>query len=137
MRQTRWSVHACDTARQQRKTERKIMQIKSILAAAAIALAATVGSASAADQDRPSEGDGFVRNETIRQAVALVGHPEVNAHPRFQRKPASSSSARTFAAGTPRLDPPNSGSMAALTATTSPFMSSTGPPLPPWVVSAS
>ncbi len=32
----------------------------------------------AADQDRPSEGDGFVRAETIQQAVALVGHPEVN-----------------------------------------------------------
>ena len=34
----------------------------------------------AADQDRPSEGDGFVRAETIRQAVALVGHPEVNVY---------------------------------------------------------
>ena len=32
----------------------------------------------AADQQRPSEGDGFVRAETIREAVALVGHPEVN-----------------------------------------------------------
>ncbi len=32
----------------------------------------------AADQGRPSEGDGFVRAETIRQAVALVGHPEEN-----------------------------------------------------------
>ena len=32
----------------------------------------------AADQQRPSEGDGFVRAETIRQAVALIGHPEVN-----------------------------------------------------------
>ena len=32
----------------------------------------------AADQHRPSEGDGYVRAETIRQAVALVGHPEVN-----------------------------------------------------------
>ncbi len=27
----------------------------------------------AADQDRPSEGDGFVRAETIQAAVALVG----------------------------------------------------------------
>ena len=35
----------------------------------------------AADQDRPSEGDGFVRAETIRQAVSLVGHPEVNVYP--------------------------------------------------------
>ena len=35
----------------------------------------------AADQDRPSEGDGFVRAETIQQAVALVGHPEVNVYP--------------------------------------------------------
>ncbi len=35
----------------------------------------------AADQDRPSEGDGFVRAATIRQAVALVGHPEVNVYP--------------------------------------------------------
>ncbi len=35
----------------------------------------------AADQDRPSEGDGYVRAETIRQAVALVGHPEVNVYP--------------------------------------------------------
>jgi hypothetical protein len=32
----------------------------------------------AADQDRPSETGVFVRAETIRQAVALVGHPEVN-----------------------------------------------------------
>jgi len=31
-----------------------------------------------ADQQRPSEGDGFVRAETIQQAVALVGHREVN-----------------------------------------------------------
>ncbi len=31
---------------------------------------------------------------------------------RCQRKPASSRSARTFAAGTPRLEPPNSGSIA-------------------------
>ena len=35
----------------------------------------------AADQDRPSQSDGFVRAETIRQAVALVGHPEVNVYP--------------------------------------------------------
>ena len=35
----------------------------------------------AADQDRPSDGDGFVRAETIRQAVALIGHPEVNVYP--------------------------------------------------------
>ena len=35
----------------------------------------------AADQDRPSEGDGFVRTETIQQAVALVGHPDVNVYP--------------------------------------------------------
>ena len=34
----------------------------------------------AADQDRPSEGDGFVRAETIQQAVALVGHPKVNVY---------------------------------------------------------
>ena len=34
----------------------------------------------AADQDRPSEGDGFVRADTIQQAVALVGHPEVNVY---------------------------------------------------------
>ena len=34
----------------------------------------------AADQDRPPEGDGFVRAETIQQAVALVGHPEVNVY---------------------------------------------------------
>ncbi len=73
MRQTRWSVHACDTARQQRKTERKILQIKSILVGAAIALAATVGSASAADQDRPSEGDGFVRDEQNRLWVPKTG----------------------------------------------------------------
>jgi hypothetical protein len=32
----------------------------------------------AADQHRPSEGDGFVRAETIQQGVALVGHPKVN-----------------------------------------------------------
>jgi len=35
----------------------------------------------AADQDRPSEGDGFVRAETAEQAIALVGHPEVNVFP--------------------------------------------------------
>ena len=35
----------------------------------------------ATDQHRPSEGDGFVRAETINQAVALVGHPEVNVYP--------------------------------------------------------
>ncbi len=32
----------------------------------------------AADRDRPSDGDGFVRAETIRRAVALVGYPDVN-----------------------------------------------------------
>ncbi len=35
----------------------------------------------AADQDRPSEGEGYVRAETIQQAVALIGHPEVNVYP--------------------------------------------------------
>ncbi len=35
----------------------------------------------AADQHRPPEGDGFVRAETNQQAVALVGHPEVNVYP--------------------------------------------------------
>ncbi len=35
----------------------------------------------AADQDRPSEGDGFLRAETIQAAVALVGHPDVNIYP--------------------------------------------------------
>ena len=35
----------------------------------------------AANQRRPSEGDGFVRAETIQEAVALVGHPEVNVYP--------------------------------------------------------
>ena len=35
----------------------------------------------AADQHRPSEGEGFVRAETIQEAVALVGHPEVNVYP--------------------------------------------------------
>ena len=40
----------------------------------------------AADQDRPSEGDGYVRAETIRQAVALVGHPDANVYPaRYER----------------------------------------------------
>ncbi len=34
----------------------------------------------AADQDRPSQGDGFVRAETIRQAVALIGHPDANVY---------------------------------------------------------
>ncbi len=32
----------------------------------------------AADQHGPSEGDGFVRAETIHEAVELIGHPEVN-----------------------------------------------------------
>ncbi len=43
----------------------------------------------AADQDRPSDGDGYVRAETIQQAVALVGHPEVNGNrpERVQRLP--------------------------------------------------
>jgi len=27
-----------------------------------------------------SEGDGFVRAETIQEAVALVGHPDVNLY---------------------------------------------------------
>ena len=35
----------------------------------------------AADQHRPSDGDGYVRAETIRQAVALVGDPEANVCP--------------------------------------------------------
>jgi hypothetical protein len=35
----------------------------------------------AADQDRPSEGDGFVRAETTQQAVALNFPPEVNVYP--------------------------------------------------------
>jgi hypothetical protein len=82
-------------------------------------------------------GRGYVRAETIREAVVLIGHLEMNTNFMFQRNPASSSNARTFADGTPRLAPPNSGSMAALTATTAPLMSRTGPPLPPWVVSAS
>ena len=34
----------------------------------------------AADQHRPSEGEGFVRAETIQAAVALIGHPEVNVY---------------------------------------------------------
>ena len=34
-------------------------------------------------QNCPSDGDGFVRAETIRQAVALVGHPDVNVFPFF------------------------------------------------------
>ncbi len=34
----------------------------------------------AADQHRPSEGDGFVRAETIQEAVALVGHPEAKVY---------------------------------------------------------
>ncbi len=38
------------------------------------------------------------------------------AHPGIQRKPASSSNARNFATGTPRLEPPYSGRMAALLA---------------------
>ena len=32
----------------------------------------------AADQHRPSDGDGFVRAATIQEAVALVGHPDAN-----------------------------------------------------------
>ncbi len=35
----------------------------------------------AVDEDRPSEADGFVRAETIQEAVALIGHPEVNVYP--------------------------------------------------------
>ena len=38
----------------------------------------------AAAQNRPSDGDGFVRAETIRQTVALVGHPDVNVFPFFK-----------------------------------------------------
>ena len=34
----------------------------------------------AADQDRPSQGDGFVRAKTIQQAVALIGHPHANVY---------------------------------------------------------
>ncbi|RKZ33893.1 MAG: hypothetical protein DRQ37_08345 [Gammaproteobacteria bacterium] len=44
----------------------------------------------------------------------LPVNPRLGNRP--QRKPASSSGARTFAAGTTRLEPPYSGSMAALTA---------------------
>lgn len=54
-----------------------------------------------------------------------------------QGTPSADKSSRTWVAGTPRLDPPYSGRIAALTATTAPFTSSTGPPLPPSVVSAS
>ncbi len=50
---------------------------------------------------------------------------------------ARSSSSSASAAGTPRLDPPNSGRIAALMATTRPSSPSTGPPLPPLVVAAS
>ena len=35
----------------------------------------------AADQYSPPEADGFVRAETIHEAVALVGHPDVNVYP--------------------------------------------------------
>ena len=35
----------------------------------------------AADQHRPSDGDGYVRAETIHEAVALIGHPDVNVYP--------------------------------------------------------
>ena len=35
----------------------------------------------AAHLARPSEGEGFIRAETIHLAVALVGHPEVNVSP--------------------------------------------------------
>ncbi len=35
----------------------------------------------AADQYSPPEGEGFVRAETIREAVALVDHPDVNVYP--------------------------------------------------------
>ena len=38
----------------------------------------------AADQHRPSEGDGCVRAETIQEAVALIGHPDVNVSPLAQ-----------------------------------------------------
>ena len=31
----------------------------------------------AADQDSPSEGDGYVRAETIHEAVALVGYRHI------------------------------------------------------------
>ncbi len=34
----------------------------------------------AADQHIPSEGDGYVRAEAIQEAVALIGHPEVNVY---------------------------------------------------------
>ena len=34
-----------------------------------------------ADQHCPPEGDGLVRAETAEQAVALIGHPEVNVYP--------------------------------------------------------
>ena len=36
--------------------------------------------AAPADQYSPPEGEGFVRAETIQQAVALIGHPEVNVY---------------------------------------------------------
>ena len=43
----------------------------------------------------------------------------------------------TTAKAVVQLVPPTSGRIAALTATTSPLRFNTGPPLPPWVVSAS
>ncbi len=35
----------------------------------------------AADQYSPPEGEGFVRAQTIQEAVALIGHPDVNVYP--------------------------------------------------------
>ncbi len=35
----------------------------------------------AADQYHLPKGEWFVRSETIQQAVALVGHPEVSMYP--------------------------------------------------------
>ena len=35
----------------------------------------------AADQYSPPEGEGFVRADTIHEAVALIGHPDVNVYP--------------------------------------------------------
>ena len=55
----------------------------------------------------------------------------------FPSVPAPLNNTTARRAGTPRFDPPNSGRMAEFTASTSPLKDSTGPPLPPTVVSAS
>lgn len=90
----------------------------------------------------PSETEGRLLYEALKfhgegvpPRVGISAHAPTDGHGR--RAVARRINLRTWAAGTPRLEPPNSGMTPMVTATTSPSRLRTGPPLPPLVVSAS